>query len=78
MFHEALGLAFEVYDHRPKRKRRTARALYAEIKAGGYARHYTRATDCIRSWRRSVGQRVPENGRAGLKEVCRNGVSASL
>ena len=56
VFHEALRLALTADDHRPKHERRTARALYAEIKAGGYAGRYTRVTDFIRGWRRSVGQ----------------------
>src|SRR5450432_1776011 len=51
-FHEALQLALKVDGHRPKRERRTARALYAQIKAAGYAGGYTRVTDFIRAWRR--------------------------
>jgi len=55
-FHEALQLALKVDGHRPKRERRTAHALYAEIKAAGYAGGYTRVTDFIRAWRQGAGQ----------------------
>ena len=41
---------------RPRRDRRTARALFAQIKASGYAGGYTRVTDFIRAWRASAGQ----------------------
>ncbi len=56
-FHEALQQqALKVDAHRPKRDRRTAQALYAEIKAAGYAGGYTRVTDFIRAWRQGAGQ----------------------
>ena len=42
-FHERLKQALKADAHRPKRDRRTARALYAEIKAAGYAGGYTAA-----------------------------------
>jgi len=35
-FHETLRQALKADAHRPKRERRTAKALYAEIKAAGY------------------------------------------
>ena len=41
---------------RPKKDRRTARALFAQIKASGYAGGYTRVTDYIRAWRASAGK----------------------
>ena len=44
--------------HRVKRERRTARALYAEIRCAGYEGGYTRVTDFIREWRHSEGQGV--------------------
>ena len=34
--HEALKQALKVDGHRPRHERRTARSLFAEIKAGGY------------------------------------------
>jgi transposase len=37
-------------------ERRTAKALYAEIRAAGYDGGYTRLTDFIRSWRHGEGQ----------------------
>ena len=55
-FHEVLAQALKVDAHRPKRARRTARALYTEIKAAGYTGGYTRVTDFVRAWRREVGQ----------------------
>ena len=41
---------------RPKQNRRTARALFAQIKLSGYAGGYTRVTDFIRAWRASTGK----------------------
>jgi hypothetical protein len=47
-FHEAVQQALKADGHRPKRERRTARALYAELKAAGYAGGYTRLVDAER------------------------------
>ncbi len=55
-YHELLLQALKADAHRPKRDRRTAQALYAEIKAAGYAGGYTRVTDFVRAWRRSAAQ----------------------
>jgi transposase len=55
-FHAALQLALKVDGHRPKRDRRTAQALYAEIKAAGYVGGYSRVTDFVRAWRQAAGQ----------------------
>lgn len=41
-YHEGLKLALKADALRPKRERRTARALYTGIKAAGYAGGYTR------------------------------------
>ena len=41
---------------RPKKERRTAKALFAQIKAAGYEGGYTRVTDFIRKWRQGKGQ----------------------
>ena len=57
-FHEALQQALKADAHRPKRDRRTARALYAEIKAAGYSGGYSRVTDYVRDWRRGAGQAI--------------------
>ncbi len=43
---------------RPKKDRRTARALFAQIKASGYAGGYTRVTDFIRGWRAGAGKGI--------------------
>jgi transposase len=40
----------------PKRQRRTARALYAQVKADGYRGGYRCLTDFVREWRQSEGQ----------------------
>ena len=55
-FHEALQQALKSDAHRPKQERRTALALYGQIKAAGYAGGYTRVTDYIRAWRQNAGQ----------------------
>jgi len=43
---------------RPKQDRRSARALFVQIKASSYAGGYTRVTDYIRAWRASEGKNV--------------------
>jgi transposase len=45
--------ALETDAHRAKRERRSALALYAEIKKNGYTGGYTRVTDFVRDWRES-------------------------
>ena len=40
---------------RPKKERRTAKALYTQLVAAGYAGGYSRLTDYIRHWRASQG-----------------------
>ena len=40
---------------RPKKERRTAKALYTQLVAAGYAGGYSRLTDYIRHWRASRG-----------------------
>ena len=57
-YHEALELALKADAHRPKHERRTAKALYAQIKAAGYEGGYSRVTDFIRAWRAGAGQSV--------------------
>ena len=41
---------------RPKRERRTAKALFLELKGAGYEGGYTRVTDFVRAWRQGEGQ----------------------
>jgi len=60
-FHEALKLALKADARRPKHERRTAKALYAEIKTAGYEGGYTRVTDFIRGWRQAEGQGAAVN-----------------
>ena len=43
---------------RPKQDRRTGRALFAQLRAAGYAGGYSRVTDFIRAWRASAGKGV--------------------
>ena len=55
-FEAQLRQALESDAHRPKRDRRTALALFAQIKDEGYAGGYTRVTDFIRHWCLSLGR----------------------
>ena len=48
-FHWALEQALKVDAHRIKQNRRTAKALFVQIKADGYQGGYTRVTDFIRT-----------------------------
>jgi hypothetical protein len=47
---------------RPKKERRTAKALFTQIKAAGYEGGYTRVTDFIRKWRQGEGQQASLQG----------------
>lgn len=60
-FATALTKALETDAHRPRRERRTARALHAQLKAQGYAGGYTRLTDFIRDWRHAEGKTFSTN-----------------
>ena len=55
-FHDALRQALKADARRPRHERRTAKALYAEIRLAGYEGGYTRVTDFIRAWRQGEGQ----------------------
>ena len=50
-FVEAIKLALQADAHRPKRERRTAKALHEQIRCQGYDGGYSRLTDFIRDWR---------------------------
>jgi transposase len=63
-FEEAIKLALKADARRPKHERRTARALYAEIRAAGYDGGYSRVTDFVRAWRQGEGAGC---GGAGLR-----------
>ena len=54
-FHETLELALKADAQRAKQNRRTAKALFAQIKAAGYTGGYSRLTDFIRAWRGNEG-----------------------
>ena len=54
-FHDALEQALKADSHRIKQNRRTAKALFLQIKADGYDGGYTRVTDFIRDWREREG-----------------------
>lgn len=58
LFHETLKQALRADARRPVDGRRTAKALYAEIKAAGYDGSYIRLTDFIREWRAGEGLSV--------------------
>ena len=66
-FEEQLRQALEVDARRPKRDRRTALALMAELKAQGYGGGYTAIADFIRAWRESSGANVPARAFVPLK-----------
>jgi transposase len=55
-FHAAIEQALCADARRPKRERRTARALLQELKAAGYGGGYSRLTDFIRQRRERIGQ----------------------
>ena len=55
-FCEAVEQALKADSHRNKQNRRTAKALFAQIKADGYAGGYSQLTAFIRSWRGREGQ----------------------
>jgi transposase len=57
-FVDELKQALQADARRPRSQRRTARALYAQIKAAGYAGGYSRVTDFVRAWRTGEGQAV--------------------
>lgn len=55
-YHEAVVQALKADARRPKRERRTPRALHEQLKACGYDGGYSRLTDFIRAWRQGEGQ----------------------
>lgn len=54
-FHAALELALTADAHRIKQNRRTAKALFAQVKADRYTCSYSRVTDFTRAWRGQEG-----------------------
>ena len=55
-FHEVLVQALKADAHRTKQNRRTAKALFAQIKKEGYAGGYSQLTAFVRNWRGSEGR----------------------
>ncbi len=56
-FTEELEQSLKADAHRIKQDRRTAKALFLQIKAGSYSGGYSRVTDFIREWRQSEGKK---------------------
>ena len=54
-FHETLAGALKADALRPKHNRRTAKALFAQIKADGYDGGYGQLTAFVRDWRGKEG-----------------------
>ena len=57
-FHEMLERALKADALRPKHNRRTAKALFAQIKADGYDGGYSQLTAFVRDWRGKEGRAV--------------------
>ena len=55
-FTAELEQALQADGHRSKQNRRTAKALFAQIQAAGYAGGYSAVTDFTRAWRGSAGK----------------------
>ena len=55
-FSGELEQALQADAHRNKRDRRTAKALFVQIQAAGYAGSYSAVTDFTRAWRGSAGK----------------------
>ncbi len=55
-FHAALEQALKADSHRAKQNRRTAKALFTQIKADGYVGGYSQLTAFIRDWRGREGK----------------------
>ena len=55
-FHETLEQALKADSFRPKHNRRSAKALFEQIKAEGYDGGYSQLTAFVRSWRGEQGK----------------------
>lgn len=55
-FHATITQALKADAHRSKQNRRTAKALFAQIKAEGYVGGYSQLTAFIREWKGSEGK----------------------
>ncbi len=72
-YHEQLRQALLADAKRPKRERRTARALLAQIKEAGYAGGYTQLSDFVRAWRKEVFD-AHSRSFAALGGIARRGI----
>ena len=68
-FHDVLLQGLKADARRPRHERRTARALYAEIKGAGYDGGYSRVTDFIRAWREQDGQTAVDKVKKGKGRI---------
>jgi transposase len=66
LFEDQLKQALLADSHRPKRDRRTALMLFAELQKSGYPGSYTRVTEYIRRWR-NAGTDVGKSAFVPLK-----------
>jgi transposase len=66
-FQTQLIQALEADAHRPKRERRTALALKAQITQQGYTGGYTRVADFVREWREGSGKALATRAFVPLK-----------
>jgi transposase len=64
-FKGALDQALKTDMHRPKKGRRTGRALFAQIQAQGYRGGYSAVTDFVRAWHEQSSQ--PPSSLSGLR-----------
>jgi hypothetical protein len=55
-FAELLTKSLETDARRPKRDRRSALKLYAELKAAGFPGDFSRVTEFVRCWRENGGE----------------------
>ena len=55
-YHATIKQALQADLHRPKQNRRTAKALFAQIRAEGYEGGYSQLTAFIREWKESEGK----------------------
>ena len=68
-FHDELRRALKADAQRPRRDRRTAKALFAQIQQAGYTGGYSRETDFIRAWRAGAGSSAAVNAFVPLSFV---------
>ena len=65
-FHPKLEQALKADSFRAKHNRRTAKALFEQIKAEGYTGGYSAVTDFIRAWRGRAGKPRRDSSRYSL------------